>query len=416
MKPLKILHLLSQRPDSTGSGIYIQAMLREAANRGHSNFLLAGIPSGQAPLPEGVSADTCEFVHFDGGDLPFEIVGMSDVMPYPSKRFCDLTAAEVNRYENCFAGKLKAVVEFFKPDIIHSHHLWVATSVARRNYPQLPMVTSCHGTELRQLHNCPHLAKRIVDGCQTLDGVLALSQIQKEEVKNTYGISCSHIHVVGAGYNAALFSPTPKPQPRPVQIVYAGKLNRSKGVPWLLRALVRIDDLPWQLHLIGSGSGPEKNECLRLAEELGARIIIHGALTQPELAAIMQSAHLFVLPSFFEGLPLVLLEALACGCRLIATALPGVAEVLGGLETDYVRLVETPRFHGVDQPFEEDEAVFEDNLSQAIREQIGAIICEPEIAYDKIEDQITAFSWGSVFEKIEQVYYQVLPDHFSDLK
>jgi len=138
-------------------------MLREAANRGHANFLLAGIPSGQEPSLEGVSKDSCEFVRFNGGDLPFEIVGMSDVMPYPSKRFCDLTEAEVNNYEDCFAGKLKAVVEFFKPDIIHSHHLWVATSVARRNYPGLPMVASCHGTELRQLHNCPHLAKRIVD-------------------------------------------------------------------------------------------------------------------------------------------------------------------------------------------------------------------------------------------------------------
>jgi glycosyltransferase involved in cell wall biosynthesis len=252
-------------------------MLREAANRGHANFLLAGIPSGQEPSLEGVSEDTCEFVRFNGGDLPFEIVGMSDVMPYPSKRFCDLTEAEVNNYEDCFAGKLKAVVEFFKPDIIHSHHLWVATSVARRNYPGLPMVASCHGTELRQLHNCPHLAKRIVDGCQSLDGVLALSQVQKKEVANSYSISRGHIHVVGAGYNAALFFPVRKPSPNPVQIVYAGKLNRSKGVPWFLRALGHIDDLPWQLHLIGSGSGPEKEECLQMAGKLGKRTIIYGA-------------------------------------------------------------------------------------------------------------------------------------------
>ena len=57
-KNLKILHLLSQRPDSTGSGIYVQAMLREAANRGHTNFLMAGIASGQMlgedqPAPPG---------------------------------------------------------------------------------------------------------------------------------------------------------------------------------------------------------------------------------------------------------------------------------------------------------------------------------------------------------------------------
>ena len=117
---LKILHLLSQRPDSTGSGIYVQAMLREAANHGHSNFLIAGIASGQKPSIDSISADTCEFVEFNGRDLSFEVVGMTDVMPYPSKRFCDLNDLELANYENCFAGKLRAVVKKFQPDIIHS--------------------------------------------------------------------------------------------------------------------------------------------------------------------------------------------------------------------------------------------------------------------------------------------------------
>ncbi len=415
-KNLKILHLLSQRPDSTGSGIYIQAMLREAADRGHSNFLLAGIASGRKPSFEEVSADTCEFVEFNGKDLPFEVVGMTDVMPYPSKRFCDLSNSELERYENCFAGKLSAVVNSFQPDIIHSHHLWIVTSVAKRNYPGLPLVTSCHGTELRQLHNCPHLARRVIEGCQKIEGVLALSKIQKSEVMEAYGISEKRVHVVGAGYNAELFKPARKPSPRPVQIIYAGKLNRPKGVPWLLRALARLGDLDWQLHLVGSGSGPEKDECLRLAHKLKNRIVIHGALSQPQLADVMRSAHLLVLPSFFEGLPLVLLEALACGCRLIATSLPGVAEVLGGLNTDYVRLVETPRLKNVDKPFKEDEARFERNLLKAIRQQIEAVIIEPQIDYSQIEDQIAAYSWSSIFRRIEPVYWQVLADHSANLK
>ena len=415
-KNLKILHLLSQRPDSTGSGIYVQAMLRETANRGHSNFLVAGIASGQRPSIESISDDTCEFVEFNGKDLPFEVVGMTDVMPYPSKRFCDLNDSELEKYENCFGGKLKAVVNDFQPDIIHSHHLWIMTSVAKRNFPDLPMVTSCHGTELRQLHNCPHLVQRVIEGCQKLEGVLALSKIQKSEIIEAYGISEKRVHVAGAGYNAELFRPARKTSPRPVQIIYAGKLNRPKGVPWLLRALARLDDLDWQLHLVGSGTGPEKDECLRLANKLKNRLIIHGALSQPQLADVMRSAHLFVLPSFFEGLPLVLLEALACGCRLVATSLPGVAEVLGGLNTDYVRLVETPRLKNVDKPFKEDEEQFENNLLKAIRQQIEAIIFEPEIDYSQIEKQISAYSWGSIYRRIEPVYWQILADHSANLK
>ena len=78
---LKILHLLSQRPDSTGSGIYLQAMVREAAARGHTNFIVAGIQSDQPPELDGITTDQCRFVQFNGGDIPFRIPGMTDVMP-----------------------------------------------------------------------------------------------------------------------------------------------------------------------------------------------------------------------------------------------------------------------------------------------------------------------------------------------
>ena len=55
---------------------------------------------------------------------------------------------------------------------------------------------------------------------------------------------------------------------------YAGKLSNAKGVPWMLRALARIDNPTWPLHLVGGGSGEEKSDCLRLANELGGRVTV----------------------------------------------------------------------------------------------------------------------------------------------
>jgi hypothetical protein len=63
---MRILRLLSQRPEATGSGISIQAMIREATRRGPENFLLAGVPQEEEPPPDVWRADASEFVRFQG--------------------------------------------------------------------------------------------------------------------------------------------------------------------------------------------------------------------------------------------------------------------------------------------------------------------------------------------------------------
>lgn len=407
-KPLKILHLLSQRPDSTGSGIYLQAMLREAEARGHHNYLLAGIQSGRPALIECVPDDRHDFVCF-GKDVSFSIVGMSDAMPYSSTRFCDLTAEDLQEYHQGFEKKLKHAVSTFGPDIIHSHHLWLLSSLAKRLFAKTPVVTTCHGSDLRQFQNCSHLQQTVLSGCSRIDAVMALSLAQKAEIIRLYRLPAEKIHVVGAGFNDTLFQPGNKPQPEPVQLVYAGKLSRAKGVPWLLEVLFEIDKPPWQLHLVGSGSGEQKEACLNLAKRLGEkRVQVHGAVTQQKLAVMMQRSHVFILPSFYEGLPLVLLEALASGCRVIANDLPGVVELLGNIETDCIRLVKTPRLHLIDRPFPEDEKDYKNDLAHAIRNQLADTIRQPAYHVPEINQRLAGMSWAGVFGRVERVYFQTL--------
>ena len=405
-RPLKILHVLSQRPDATGSGIYIQAMLREAASAGHQNALVSGVQCDCPARPDGVKANDCRFVTFgaDNAEIPFTIVGMSDVMPYASTRFCDLSPAQIDDYETGFARNLEAAVSTFRPDIIHSHHLWLVTALTRRLFPEIPMIVSCHGSDLRQFENCPGLAKRVVQACRRLEAVLALSHAQKQTIVDLYNIPSERVHVVGAGYNDGLFVPSTKPLPPPVEIVYAGKLSRAKGVAWMLRALGRIATPQWHLHLIGGGSGPQKAQCLELAGALGRRVTVYGAIPQDQLAEHMRRAHLFVLPSFFEGLPLVVIEALASGCRIVATKLPGVRELVGGMGAEFIDLVELPRLYEVDKPDPADEPRFEKNLQGAIQRQIHAAHRQPEIDLSLVGNQMAAFSWQGVFQKIESLY------------
>jgi len=405
---LKILHVLGQRPDSTGSGIYLQSIMREAAKCGHDNFMIAGIQPGSNVELHNVSLEECHFVRVNGGDISFLIPGMTDIMPYPSTRFVDLSAQDIETYETVFARVLTETASRFRPDIIHSHHNWLLSSLARRLFPNIPVVTTCHGTDLRQFQNCPHLRDKVLSGCRRLDAAMVLTGAQKEFIEKNYGLPPEKMVVTGAGYNDSLFTPGAKPSPRTVQLVYAGKLTNAKGLPWLLKALKTITTPEWRMHIVGGGSGKEKEECMCLAQDLGERVVVHGQIPQARLATIFKKAHIFVLPSLFEGLPLVVLEALASGCRVVATDLPGVMEVVGEVKADYITLVRTPRLRNMDQPYPEDLVAFEQNIAQAIRIQMAGAIKRPQIDLSLIEDELAAFTWKDVFARVQNVYFKVL--------
>ncbi len=407
-RKLKILHVIGQRPDATGSGVYLQSIMREAAECGHENLMIAGVQAGSAPELHGVSPDQCRFVRFDGGDIPFLIPGMTDIMPYPSVRFADLSENDIALYEAAFERTLTETAARFKPDIIHSHHNWLVSSLARRLFSDTPVATTCHGTDLRQFQNCPHLRERVLSGCSRLDAAMVLSGDQKAYIEKHYGLPPDKVVITGAGYNDEVFTAGAKPTPKPVRIVYAGKLWNAKGLPWLLKALKTIPSPEWRLHIVGGGSGAEKDECMRLAEDLGRRAVVHGLIPQARLADIFKQAHIFVLPSFFEGLPLVVLEALASGCRVIATDLPGVMEVVGDVTAEFITLVRTPRLRKMDQPYPEDLPAFTQNLAKALESQIARAVQRPQIDLSVIEKKLNAFTWKGVFGRVQKVYDQAL--------
>ncbi|MGX7949475.1 glycosyltransferase family 4 protein [Oleidesulfovibrio alaskensis] len=424
---MRILHVLSQRPEMTGSGVSTLAMLRCAGDAGHSNALVAGVPAAFA-VPVQLGGGTpqaqeehclCSFSSFVrfGRDLPFAVTGMSDVMPYESSRWAQLDDSQLDAYEACFGECLRNAVQAFRPQIIHSNHLWVVTALARRLFPQIPVVASCHGSDLRQFRSVPRVARRVLAACRMVDGVFALSQAQKRDIEMLYGIDSRRISVVAAGYDRQVFG-CGRPWRRntaggPLRVLYAGKLSRAKGVPWLLRACARLlgcgHDMV--LDICGGGTGSDYEECVALARGLGERAVLHGNVSQNRLAELMRAAHVFVLPSFFEGLPLVLLEALACGCRLVATRLEGVEEVFAGLPSEAVTLVDLPRLHDVDRPFAEDERRFEHNLHAALKNCLQTMNAPVAGGVSPAVDALLdGYSWEAVFGRVDAVYRRIVSD------
>ena len=95
MKNLRILHVLTQRPDGTGSGVTLQALIGEARERGLSSRVVVGIPWGEESRCRKTHPAPSHPVLFEGRDVAGAVVGMSDVMPYRSRSFRDLLPGEL---------------------------------------------------------------------------------------------------------------------------------------------------------------------------------------------------------------------------------------------------------------------------------------------------------------------------------
>jgi len=111
-----------------------------------------------------------------------------------------MTAGQVSAYREAWKDHLAGAVESFRPDVIHSHHVWIVSSMIKDVAPETPVVTQCHATGLRQMRLCPHLADEVRRGCARNERFLALHAGDAREIAQQLRVAEKRTHVVGAGY------------------------------------------------------------------------------------------------------------------------------------------------------------------------------------------------------------------------
>lgn len=407
---MRVLFLLSQRPELTGSGITLDALVREARAADHEPWVLCGVPAGQ-PIPPvgGLPADRVRAVTFGaGGDLPFAVPGMSDVMPYKSSVWSTLTGAQLEQYRAVWRERVLATVADCRPHLVHSNHLWELSALvpdALAAAGGIASVAHCHATGLRQMQLCPHLRDRVVAGLRRHDRFLTLHADLVRQVAAALDVPTERVVETGAGYRDDVFHErgAAPPTERRGHLLFVGKYAAAKGLPWLLDACEALwaSGQNFTLHVVGDGAGDEA-DTLRARMQTLPGIVLHGRLDQVALGGLMRRIAVLVLPSLYEGLPLVLAEARACGCRLVSTALPGVVERLGPvLGTDLV-LVDPPRLVGPDTPVAADLPAFTARLVDGLRPALAA---EPVSAAVDCLEQLT---WRAVFARVDAVWRELV--------
>jgi glycosyltransferase involved in cell wall biosynthesis len=138
------------------------------------------------------------------------------------------------------------------------------------------------------------------------------------------------LQVVRCGVDGAFLGPEPTPVPDVQTVVCVGRLSEQKGQVVLLQAVARLRERFPDLRVVFAGDGPLRKLIDETCEELGIRdrVTITGWASNSRVRDELRAARALVLPSFAEGLPVVLMEAFALGRPAVSTYVAGIPELV----------------------------------------------------------------------------------------
>jgi glycosyltransferase involved in cell wall biosynthesis len=218
-------------------------------------------------------------------------------------------------------------------DLIHAHAALpcghAAALLSRRL--GIPFVVSVHGLDVFSAKQaggalgkwCRSASERVYRKTRV---AICISEKVRERVAEQADVNTT---VVYNGVDPAIFSPGPE-SPSPLAVLSVGNLIPIKGHAALLRAFARVTTLVPDSVLEIIGDGIERQELNRLAEGLGIgdRVLFLGRQSREAVAAAMRRCAIFALPSRYEGLGCVYLEAMAAGKPAIGCRGQGIDEII----------------------------------------------------------------------------------------
>ena len=235
----------------------------------------------------------------------------------------------------------KYLLEKERFDLIHAHNFHPIYYYLWRKYfgKKIPLIIHMHITvaarteKFKNSSNFSFLTKNVEWklaeyferlGCQLADAIICVSEYVKEEVLRYYKPDPQKVFVVNNGVNTRLFNHNVSSKRDELGldnnkvITYVGVLNQRKNVGLLIRSLSLLSN---EYVLLIIGTGPAEMGLKQLAGHLGvsSRVKFAGYIPYPELPSYYRSSDVFCLTSSFEGLPKVVLEALACGIPVISS-------------------------------------------------------------------------------------------------
>jgi glycosyltransferase involved in cell wall biosynthesis len=229
-------------------------------------------------------------------------------------------------------------------DVVHDNQVlaYGMLGIARLG---LPLVTSIHHPisvdrriELAEARGLSRLSKRRWYSFVRMQArvarqagpVLTGSQSSRDDIIRDFGVPAPRVHVIPLGVDTRLFHPRPEPRVPGRIVAVASADSPVKGIPTLLRAVAKLTtERDATLTVVGKPAPGGPTERLAGELALGDRVRFVTGITDSELAGLVASAEMAVVPSMYEGFSLPAVEHMASGTPLIASRTGALPEVTG---------------------------------------------------------------------------------------
>ncbi len=163
---------------------------------------------------------------------------------------------------------------------------------------------------------------------KTVDRIVVLSRVFKNELVSS-GIKADKISLLNNFHDYSGIKTLPEKKDKKLHLIFLGSIDKRKGIIDLLEVMKSLNNRNVHLHLCGGLKDHSiEREFRQLLEELGEKVTFHGYTSGRAKKKLLLESDVLVLPSFAEGLPIVILEAFATGNAVIATDVGAIPEIV----------------------------------------------------------------------------------------
>ena len=334
---MKILIINHSPLIGSGSGIYTMNIAKALRKKENDIRVITAANSLEFPDMGDIEIRPIFFKYKDNieGQIEF-CVPCFDQYPTSDLVFYDMSETQLNKYKNRFREVLEKEIENFKPDIIHTQHIWIWSSIVTEY--NVPTVITSHGSDMMGYNIDNSFGKYCRKAINECDKIITISKKNNQVVLENFPEAENKCITLKNGYDTNVFY-LKKFEKQSVLnefnihkkydkiVLFAGRLTENKGIDVLLNATKKYENGKI-LTIIAGGGGLLEELKSQVAKLKLKDVVFVGDQSQENLNKLYNIADVLAVPSRIEGFGLVAIEALACGTPVVATNKGGMTDFI----------------------------------------------------------------------------------------